>query len=85
MEVCMMALPMPSSEKEMYISQSWLSFVGIKLLQAASDSRAVFETLMANVTWTDNPNRHGKLSVSEDGKSLVYTADLRQGLAVVIR
>lgn len=57
----------------------------VTLLQAASDSRAVFELLMANVTWTDNPNRHGALSVSEDGKSLVYTADLRQGLAVIIR
>lgn len=57
----------------------------VTLLQAASDSRKVFEQLMANVTWTDNPNRHGKLSVSEDGKSLVYTADLRQGLAVIIR
>mgnify|MGYP004637893095 FL=1 len=57
----------------------------VTLLQAASDSRAVFEQLMANVTWTDNPNRHGALSVSEDGKSLVYTADLRQGLAVIIR
>ena len=57
----------------------------VTLLQAASDSRTVFELLMANVTWTDNPNRHGKLSVSEDGKSLVYTADLRLGLAVVIR
>ena len=57
----------------------------VTLLQAAADSRAVFETLMANVTWTDNPNRHGALSVSEDGKSLVYTADARQGLAVVIR
>lgn len=57
----------------------------VTLLQAASDSRAVFEQLMANVTWTDNPNRHGALSVSEDGKSLVYTADARQGLAVIIR
>lgn len=57
----------------------------VTLLQAASDSRAVFEQLMANVTWTDNPNRHGALSVSEDGKSLVYTADVRQGLAVIIR
>lgn len=57
----------------------------VTLLQAASDSRAVFEQLMANVTWTDNPNRHGALSVSEDGKSLVYTADVRQGLSVIIR
>ena len=57
----------------------------VTLLQAASDSRTVFELLMANVTWTDNPNRHGALSVSEDGKSLVYTADVRQGLAVIIR
>ena len=57
----------------------------VTLLQAASDSRDVLEKLMANVTWTDNPNRHGALSVSEDGKSLVYTADFRQGLAGVIR
>ena len=57
----------------------------VTLLQAASDSRTVFDQLMANVTWTDNPNRHGALSVSEDGKSLVYTADFRQGLAVIIR
>ena len=57
----------------------------VTLLQAASDSRTVFDQLMANVTWTDNPNRHGKLSVSEDGKSLVYTADFLQGLSVIIR
>ena len=57
----------------------------VTLLQAASDSRAVFEQLMANVTWTDNPNRHGALSVSDDGTRLVYTAGAKQGLAVIIR
>ncbi len=57
----------------------------VTLLQATADSRTVFEALMANVTWTDNPHRHGALSVSEDGKSLVYTAAAKQGLAVIIR
>lgn len=57
----------------------------VTLLQAASDSRAVFETLIENVTWTDNPHRHGTLSVSDDGTCLVYTTGAKQGLAVIIR
>ena len=44
MPVCMMALPMPSSEKEMYISQSWLSFVGIKLSKSGRSTANVVIT-----------------------------------------
>ena len=44
MPVCMMALPMPSSEKEMYISQSWLSFVGIKLSKSGRNTANVVIT-----------------------------------------
>ena len=44
MPVCMMALPMPSSEKEMFISQSWLSFVGIKLSKSGRSTANVVIT-----------------------------------------
>ena len=41
MLVCMMALPMPKSENEMYISHSWLSFDGMKLSNRGSNTASV--------------------------------------------
>ena len=49
MEVCMMALPMPRSENEIYISQSWLSFVGIKLSKSGRNTASVV-TMMERST-----------------------------------
>ena len=45
----MMALPMPSSEKEMYISQSWLSLVGMKLSKRGRNTASVV-TMMERST-----------------------------------
>ena len=44
-----MALPMPSSEKEMYISQSWLSLVGMKLSKRGRNTASVV-TMMERST-----------------------------------
>ena len=40
-DVCIMALPMPRSENEMYISQSWLSLVGMKLSKRGRNTARV--------------------------------------------
>ena len=45
MLVCMMALPMPRSENEMYISHSWLSLVGIKLSKRGRNTANVVMTI----------------------------------------
>ena len=57
----------------------------VELLRATGDSTAAFTALLANVVFVDNPRNHGVVSVSEDGKALVYTAPLRSGLAVIVR
>lgn len=57
----------------------------VELLRATGDSTAAFTKLLANVVFVDNPRNHGVVSVSEDGKALVYTAPLRSGLAVIVR
>lgn len=57
----------------------------VELLRATGDSSAAFTALLANVVFVDNPRNHGEVSVSEDGKALVYTAPLRSGLAVIVR
>lgn len=57
----------------------------VELLRAMGDSTAAFTALLANVVFVDNPRNHGEVSVSEDGKALVYTAPLRSGLAVIVR
>ena len=57
----------------------------VELLRATGDSTAAFTALLANVVFVDNPRNHGEVSVSEDGKALVYTAPLRSGLAVIVR
>ena len=44
-----MALPMPSSEKEIYISQSWLSLVGMKLSKRGRNTASVV-TMMERST-----------------------------------
>ena len=41
MLVCMMALPMPRSENEIYMSQSWLCGVGMKLSKSGSSTATV--------------------------------------------
>ena len=40
-DVCMIALPMPRSENEMYISHSWLSLVGMKLSKRGRNTARV--------------------------------------------
>ena len=57
----------------------------ITLMQAGANSTTVFEALIANATWVDNPLNHGELSVSEDGLSLVYTAPTPKGLLLIVR
>ena len=58
----------------------------VTLLQAEdANSEEAFAALRANVVWTDNPADHGELSVSADGRALVYTAPARRGLVVTVR
>ena len=53
------------------------------LVSAAGESRAALEKLAANATW-DAP-RHGTLSVSADGRQLVYTSCARPGMSVLVK
>ena len=50
---------------------------------AGHDTRAFYEKLLENVFWENA--YHGELSVSEDGKSLLYTAPPKRGLMLILR
>ena len=50
-DVCMMALPMPRSENDIYISQSWLSLVGIKLSKRGRNTAKVVTTIESSTVF----------------------------------
>jgi len=51
--------------------------------KAGHDTRAFYAKLLENVTWENS--YHGELTVSEDGKKLLYTAPPKRGLALLVR
>ena len=60
------------------------------LASMTMDSKAyytkdVFETLTNNVVFVDSARNPGTLSISADGKSLIYTAPTPTGMAVIVR
>ena len=58
----------------------------VTLLQAEdANNEEAFAVLRAGVVWADNPADHGELSVSADGRALVYTAPARRGLVFTVR
>lgn len=70
-------------QKSITLMNSWIEATTIDSVQYYT--KDVFDTLTNNVTFVDSAKNPGTLSISEDGKSLIYTAPAPMGLLISVR
>ena len=70
-------------QKSITLMNSWIEATTVYSVRYYT--KDVFDTLTNNVTFVDSAKNPGTLSISEDGKSLIYTAPAPMGLLISVR
>jgi len=68
---------------DLHLPETYTAETPLVMMSAANESRAALEKLAANATWDER--WHGALSVSVNGRQLVYTSCARPGMAVLVK
>ncbi len=70
-------------QKSITLMNSWIDAMNVGATRCYT--KDVFATLTNNVTFVDSAKNPGTLSISTDGKSLIYTAPAPMGLLISVR